>query len=117
MRRWSSSLMSWIAPGSAVPALFTSTSIGPAAASDERAERVDRRRVGDVERVHERRAARVGDELRGLLELRDPARAERDRPAELAERDRDRAADTGRRAGDDRDRAARGVRRQGIRRR
>ena len=86
-----------------MPALFTSTSIGPERAPRRGEERVDRRRAAHVERVRERRAARVAHELRGLLELLGPARAERDRPAEPAERDRDRPADAGRRAGDDRD--------------
>ena len=76
-----------------MPALLTSTSTGPSAAVGRGEERVDRRGSAHVERVRERAAARVGDELGGLVELLDAAGAERDRPAERAERDRDRPAD------------------------
>ena len=72
-------------------------------------ERVDRRGVGDVERVGEAGAARSLDQRDGLVEQLDPPPADGDLPAQAPELRRDRLADAGARAADHRDPVVRRV--------
>ena len=66
-------------------------------------ERIDGCRIGDVELMRERRAAGARYELRRLLQLLDPPGADRDRPAQTAQGNRDCSSDPGRGAGHGRD--------------
>ena len=93
IRSCCSSLISWSRPGAAMPALLTSTSIGPSAA----VARPGTRRSTSGRHTSSACANGVppasATSCGGLLELLGAARAERHRPAEPAERDRDRPAD------------------------
>ena len=103
-----------------MPALLTSTSTRPSAATTSATAPVDGRRVGDVRRERSRRAAGVGDRGAHVGRTLGVDVDDGDRRARLRETRRDRRAEPARPAGDDRDAVleaeeARDERRRGAR--